>query len=208
MAFEKSRASVQEQVALDASYLTPMASAGILAAVALLTTSTPMLIGSMVIAPVLAPLELVALAAVHRQPRLVVRGGSIAAIGLLAATLGAVATTLLLNATGVLAAEANLLAKPLLEERVRPGWYSVIAAAAAGVAGIVATVQHRTDTLVGVVAALAIVPAAAAGGIALLSGDPTRATGGFSLLFINVGLILLTGIATLLVIHVHRNVRE
>lgn len=197
MGFKPSLDQVREQVTLDVSFLTLMASSGVLAAVALLTNSVPLLIGSMVVAPLLSPLELVSFATVQRRWSLVVRGAGIAVVGIAVATLGAVGTTVLFNVTDVLPASANLVEKPLLEERVRPGWYSVIAAIAAGVAGSVATVQNRTDVLVGAVAALALVPAAAAGGIALLSRTPELAMGGLLLLVINVALIVLTGIVTL-----------
>ena len=50
---------VSKQAQLTSSYLVFMAMAGILAAVALLTNSIPILIGSMVIAPALPPLGLV-----------------------------------------------------------------------------------------------------------------------------------------------------
>lgn len=204
MTFKDSLQQVQDQVALDVSYLTLMISSGVLAAVGLLTNSVPLLIGSMVVAPLLAPLELVSIATVQRRRTLMVRGAVVTTIGILVATLGAMGVTVLFNATGVLPAEANLIEKPLLEERVRPGWYSVAAAVAAGVAGSLATVQDRTDTLVGAVAALALVPAAAAGGIALLSRSPTMAVGGLLLFTINAVLIVLTGIATLTVLDVYR----
>lgn len=204
MTFKGSLQQVQDQVALDVSYLTLMISSGVLAAVGLLTNSVPLLIGSMVVAPLLAPLELVSIATVQRRRTLMVRGVVVTTIGIVVATLGAMGVTVLFNATGVLPAEANLIEKPLLEERVRPGWYSVAAAVAAGVAGSLATVQDRTDTLVGAVAALALVPAAAAGGIALLSRSPTMAVGGLLLFTINAVLIVLTGIATLTVLDVYR----
>lgn len=48
-----------EQVALDTSSLVLMTMSGVLAGVALLTNSIPILTGAMVIAPALTPLELV-----------------------------------------------------------------------------------------------------------------------------------------------------
>jgi uncharacterized hydrophobic protein (TIGR00271 family) len=176
-----------------------MASSGVLAAVALLTNSVPILVGSMVIAPVLPPLELVSLAVVHRRSDLVARGVWTAGVGLLVGVVGAMVVTWLLNATNVIPPATNLVNKPLLEERVTPGWYSVIVGVAAGVAGNVGTVEQRTDTLVGVVAAVALLPAAAAGGIALLSGSLAKAWGGFVLLVVNVVAIVIAGTATLLV---------
>ena len=73
------------------------------------------------------------------------------------------------------------------------------AAIAAGIAGTVALTKQKTDTLVGTVAALALVPAAAAGGIAFMSRDPARGFGGLLLLGINVALIIAMGIAVLLI---------
>ena len=111
----------------------------------------------------------------------------------------AMVTTWLLNLTNVLPAETNLINKELLEERVKPGWYSVIAAIAAGISGAIALVKQKTDTLVGVVASLALVPAIAAAGIAFLSKNPTMGFGGLFLLAINVGFIILSGILTVVI---------
>ena len=190
---------VAAQAEFSVSYVVLMATAGVLAAVALLTNSVPILVGAMVVAPAFGPLALIAFALVGRQPPLALSGVWVAGIGLLVATGGAMLTTWLMNVTHVLPPEANLLNKPLLEERVHPGWYSVTAALAGGVAGTIALPKQKTDTQVGVVAALALVPAAAAGGIALLSRDPVRSLGGLGLLGINVGLIVVTGVVTLLV---------
>lgn len=187
------------QARASPSFLVFMAMSGVLAAVALLADSVPILIGSMVIAPALSPLGLAAFALADGRVRLALRGLGTAAVGLGLATLCALGTTWLLNATGVIPPETNLLDKPLLEERVHPGWYSVTAALAAGVAGTVALAKDKTDALVGAVAALALVPAAAAAAIALLSHDPVRALGGMALLGINVVLIVAAGVATLLV---------
>ncbi|MEO1682001.1 MAG: DUF389 domain-containing protein [Cyanobacteria bacterium J06631_12] len=90
------------------------------------------------------------------------------------------------------------LSKTLLTERAQPGWYSVITAIAAGIAGTIALSERKTDTLVGVVAALALVPAGAAAAIAFLSQDPTEGWGGLLLLAINVVLIVVAGVFTLL----------
>lgn len=190
---------VAQQAKFDVIYSVLMATGGILAAVALLTNSVPILVGSMVVAPALPPLGLIAFALAARQPSLAFRGLWIAVVGLLIATLFAVLTTWIMNVTNVIPPETNLLDKPLLEERVRPGWYSVVAAMAGGIAGAIALAQKKTDTLVGVVAALALVPATGAAGIAMLSDDPMRSLGGLALLGINMGLVVVAGLLTLLV---------
>ena len=185
---------------LNRSFIILMSTSGVLAAVALLTNSIPVLIGSMVIAPALPPLALVSFGVVNRQPHLAMKGLTSAVVGLSISLLAALATTWILNATHVIPVETNLLNKTLLEERVRVGWYSAIAAVAAGISGTIALTERKTDTLVGVVAALALVPAGAAAAIAFLSRDPIRGWGGITLLGLNVALIILSGIVTLLLI--------
>ncbi len=180
------------------SYILLMTTAGVLSAVALLTNSVPVLIGSMVIAPAFPPLALVSFALVHRRMDLARDGAISAGLGLGISMAAALVAAWLLTVTHVLPAEAELLNRQLLQERVSPGWYSVVTAIAAGIAGMVAMVEKKTDTLVGVVAALALVPAGVAGAIAFLSKDPTRGWGGLALLGINVGLIIVSGAITLL----------
>ena len=183
--------------AFDGPYIVLMAMAGILSAVALLTNSIPVLIGSMVIAPALPPLSLISFAMVHRQPRWAIDGLVTAVLGLSISMSAALVATWLLNLTHVLPDEMALLDRTLLQERVSPGWYSVVTAIAAGTAGMVALTEQKTDSLIGVVAALALVPAGVAGAIAFLSEDPVRGWGGMALLGINVGLIVLSGAVTL-----------
>ncbi len=192
---------VAELSEFNASYIVLMATAGVLSAIALLTNSVPVLIGSMVIAPALPPLALISFSVVNRQPRLALEGTISAILGLSIAMAAALIITWLLNVTDVLPEETSLLNKALLQERVSPGWYSVVTAIAAGIAGMVALTERKTDTLVGVVAALALVPAGVAGAIAFLSHDPIRGWGGIALLGINVTLIVASGVATLLLFY-------
>lgn len=185
---------------INASYMILMATSGVLAAVAMLTNSIPVLIGSMVIAPALPPLALISFALVNHRPGLVRRGIVSAFVGISLAVLAALITTWLLNITHVIPKEVNLLDKALLDERVSVGWYSAISAVAAGIAGMIALTERKTDTLVGVVSALALVPAGAAGAIAFISEDPVRGVGGMALLGLNAILIVTSGVVTLLIL--------
>jgi uncharacterized membrane protein len=103
---------------------------------------------------------------------------------------------MLLNVSGVLAENDNLVDKALLEERVRPGIYSLIVPLAAGVAGTLAMIKKKMDALVGVVASVALVPAAGAGIISLISADSARALGGMTLFIVNY--IMIIGVAIML----------
>lgn len=186
------------QVELSGSYLLYMACSGVLAAVALLSSSVPILIGSMIVAPLMPPLALVPFALAAGRRAEAARGLRVALVGLVLAFVAAWATTAVMDLVGVIPAEVVLLNQPLLEERVRPGWWSMAAAVAAGLAGTVAQAHAKTDTLIGTVAALALVPAVGASALALFAGAPGRALGGALLLALNVGLIVAMGIVAVL----------
>lgn len=74
------------------------------------------------------------------------------------------------------------------------------AAVAGGIVGTVALSEKKTDSLIGTVAALALVPAAAAAAVAALAADLHRTLGGLLLLGMNFGLVIAMGILTLLVL--------
>lgn len=190
---------IAAQAQLSGRYLLYMATSGVLAAVALLSASIPILIGSMIVAPLMAPLALMPFALVADRRAEAARGLRVALIGLALAFATAWATTALMAAVGVVTSDAALLTQPLLQERVHPGWWSMAAAVAAGLAGTAAQAGEKTDTLIGTVAALALVPAVGASAIATYVGAPEPVLGGLLLLGMNVGLIAAMGIVVLLV---------
>jgi len=195
------RPETVEQIAarsqIDPDYLILMGMSGILAAVAFLSNSVPLLVGAMIVSPVFAPLALVGFAFVGDRKDYVRAGLKAVAVGLAVAVVAATATAWILNVTDVFPPDENLFDKPLLKERLSVGWFSVVSAAAAGIAGNIALSRDRFDTLIGVLAALALVPAAAAAGIAFISGNLGMAFGGVMLLFVNASVTIVTGIVVL-----------
>lgn len=184
----------------DYAYYTFMALSGVLAAVALLTDSIPLLLGAMIVAPAYPPLVAVTFSIAGGYPRTAGRALLVLFAGLVLAIAAAVVTTWVCNVTDILSSAANLVAKPLLEERVRTGWYSLLAAVAAGAGGTIAVIQRKQDTLIGVVASVALIPAGAAGALAAYSGDLGRALGGFVLLGVNILVIIAVGLLVLVAI--------
>ncbi|MGH7448876.1 MAG: DUF389 domain-containing protein [Longimicrobiales bacterium] len=204
VAFETELAETLERLqrnsAISSYNLTLMGLSGILVSVALLTDSVPVLIGAMLVAPAFPPLALLALTLVLGRWA-TARYALVAAMtGLAAAVVMAMLTTWFLNVAGIIPEYANLVRHQLLEERVRPGWYSMAVALAAGIAGMLAEIRNRMDALIGTVASVALVPAGGAAAIAFIAGDPGRALGGMVLLGINVVLIVATGMMVLLAI--------
>ena len=192
--------SVISDATTDYAYYTFMMLSGVLAAVALLTDSIPLLLGAMIVAPAYPPLVAVSFSIAGGYPRTAARALLALFAGLVLAIIAAVVTTWLCNITDILSSASNLVAKPLLEERVRTGWYSILAAVAAGAGGAIAVIQGNRDTLIGVVAAVAIVPAGAAGALAGYSGDLDRALGGFVLLAVNILVIIAVALLVIVAI--------
>ncbi|HSN98562.1 MAG TPA: DUF389 domain-containing protein [Candidatus Nanopelagicales bacterium] len=193
---------VARDAALSPYFVVLMAMSGVLAAVALLANSVPVLLGAMIVAPAFPPFALVAFALVGDRPRLALTGLVTALLGILTAVAFAMLTTWIVERAGIITEDADLLHRPLLEERLRPGWYSVIAAFAAGIAGTLATYRGKMDALIGTVASVALVPAGGAAAIALMEQDHLRALGGAVLLAINAGVIVAIAILVLLLLEI------
>jgi uncharacterized membrane protein len=176
-----------------------MMASGILSATAFIVDSVPILIGSMIVAPLLSPTALVSIGIGLGDWQKAARGLLTSIAGLIVAIAAAVLTVHLLNWFEVIPSEMNVVRKSLLEERVRPGWYSIIVGAVAGTSGLLGVVHEKLDTLIGSITSLALVPAGAAGAIALASGAPDRAVGGMLLLGVSYLMIIATGTITVLV---------
>lgn len=188
---EQYESDIEPQAGFNQVYVALMASSGALAAVAFTVDSIPILIGSMVIAPVLPPITLMAVGLANRNIRSVFKGFLITVAGLLVALLFTTGVTWVMNFTGMEPTEVRV--SPILEERINPGWYSVVAAIAAGVGGALAVSRKKQDTLVGVVASVALVPTVGAAGIAAMAHDWDGVSGGILMLGINVALITILG---------------
>ena len=197
--------SVISDAKVDYTYYTFMALSGVLAAVSFLTDSIPLLLGAMIVAPAYPPLAAVSFSIAGGYPGAAGRAVLVLLGGLVLAIVGAVGTTWLCNITDILSSDMNLVSKPLLEERVRTGWYSILAAVAAGAGGTVAVIKRKQDTLIGVVAAVALIPAGVAGALAAYSGDLGRAIGGFTLLAVNILVIIAIGLLVLVAIRPGRD---
>lgn len=195
---------VSDESRFTATHALFMSLSGVLAAVALVTNSVPILIGAMIVAPAFPALAMVPIAIARRR----YRRAAIACVTLLAGIGLAVASAGLciwiLSQSGVLNLQETLQDQPLFEERVRVGWYSFLVAAAAGVAATIAKIRNKVDALIGTLASFALVPAGAAGAIAFLAGDLVRAWGGFCLLAINLLVIASMGIFVTLAMEIDR----
>jgi uncharacterized hydrophobic protein (TIGR00341 family) len=172
----------------------------VVATVGLLLDSPAVIIGAMVIAPqVTSALSMVA-GVLHGDWELFLGSARRQAFALPLAVVGAAAFTWLVRWAGFVPATAAVTSFELMGLRLAPTALSSIAALAAGAVGAFGYMTDQTTSLVGVMIAAAIVPAAAAAGIALAWGSSLVAAGALVLLAVNMLAINVGAMSTLLLI--------
>jgi uncharacterized hydrophobic protein (TIGR00271 family) len=178
-------------------YLTFMACAGVIADFGVLTRSQILVVGAMALSPDLLPLCATCVGIAEKRPRLAGRAFTALAIGLAVAGIAAFVVTALLRVGGYPPANGSLGDGGLgVLPTVNVATLAV--AAVAGVAGVLAF-RTRSSVAVGVAISITTIPAAAFVGAAMAVGDAAGWRGALAVLGANVGLILVTGTATLAV---------
>ncbi len=181
-AFEEIEQFAEDGGELDRTFWVLSSCAAALAAGGIILGSTPVIVGAMVIAPVFKPLTAISVGISLARPRVALKG-------LLAA---AIANGLAIFAGLLFALLTPLLASnPTIEARSELSLFNTIIAVAAGIAAGYSVIRNDRSTLVGIVIAASLVPAAAAMGVGLGAG--------FWLLAANSALTLATNIVAVVV---------
>jgi len=168
----------------------------ILACVAMLSRSVPVLIGAMVLAPVFDPLVAIPFGIRNRDTALI-KQGLLSSLGLFAAAFATCYTTVwLLLLADVVPPSLTDIGPDMVTERLTLGPHSVLTALVAGAGGALAAAANRRENLIGVVQALALIPAIAASAIATHYPGPDP-LGGLALFFVNVVGVIVAGAAVL-----------
>jgi uncharacterized hydrophobic protein (TIGR00271 family) len=183
----------------SATFLVFLIAATLISSVGLLTDSSVLVVGGMVLGPEFGPLAAVAVALVQRRWRAALRSLTALGIGFplaAAVTAGAVA---LLRVTVGLPAGYVAGHRPLTSFVAHPDVFSVVTALIAGAAGMVSLTSSRSGGLIGVFISVTTIPAAANIGTALVADHPEEAGGAAIQLVVNVVCILVAATVTLLV---------
>ncbi|MGY1801773.1 DUF389 domain-containing protein [Blastococcus sp. SYSU D00922] len=184
---------------LSVSYLAFLTIATLLAAVAIINDSAVLVIGAMVLGPEFPPLAALAVAVLHRRPRIARKAGLALAVGF--------ATAIAVTAVAVLAGRALGWFGPEVLTAERPGTgfitapdrWSVVVAVLAGIAGVLSLTSAKSGALVGVFISVTTVPAAADMAVSLALGGGAEFLRATTQLAINLVGILLAALATLAV---------
>ena len=177
--------------------------ASVIAAAGVVGDSTATVIGAMIVAPLMTPIQGIMLATVLGDRANLTRSVSLVVAGAAASiAVGYLVGTLVVN--HVLADNNSQVAG-----RVTPGLIDLLAALGTGVVGSVALVRRDiSDALPGVAIAISLVPPLAVVGLTLESGSVSQSLGALLLFMTNVVAIIGTGIVVMSFYGVNRLTRQ
>lgn len=181
---------VADSVSINLTYLMTVTLSAIIAALAMMTGQTAVVIGAMVIAPLLGPTLALAMAATVGD-----HGTGVRSLRTLA--LGAAMVVLCTLPLGALLEFDPMT--PELHNRTIVHLADIALALASGFAGVLALNKGASSSLVGVMIAVALVPPLAASGIYFGSGDPELGLRALFLFASNLVCINISGILAFLI---------
>ena len=183
--------------ALTWTYASFMVLATLLAAIAIVTDSTILVIGAMVLGPEFVPIAALGLALVRRRPMLLRRALTTLILGF-AISIGIVtALAFLLQSLHVLTGNTSLEARTATSFIYEPNVWSIVIALIAGAAGVLALTSAKGNGLVGVFISVTTIPASGNVALAIALGVWSQALGSALQLVINIIGMALAGWATL-----------
>ena len=181
------------------SYYAFLTLATTIASVAVITDSSILVVGAMVVGPEFAVVAALALGLAALRPMLIRRSALLLVKGFVVAIAITVGLALLSRALGWLALEDVTGPRPLTGFIWRPDRWSAVVALLAGCAGVLSQTAGRSNALVGVFISVTTVPAAGDFALSLALGAPDQMLGSAAQLGINLLGLTVAGILTLLV---------
>ncbi|MFO7833670.1 MAG: DUF389 domain-containing protein [Halohasta sp.] len=171
------------------SFLSMIFLSAVIAVVGLLMDSPAIVVGSMVIAPIVGPVLTATVGAVSGDRRMVLDSIWLQTAGLAVAVAGAALFSGVVYYAGFVPQQLAVSSIELIGVRLSPGLLSVVVGLASGAAGAFGLTTKGPTSLIGVMIAAALVPAAATTGIAIVWRKPRLAVGSLLLLVVTMVLI-------------------
>jgi uncharacterized hydrophobic protein (TIGR00271 family) len=173
--------------------------ATIIAAVAVVTDSSVLIVGAMVVGPEFGPVSALAVGLVLARWWLARDAVRLLTLGFATAVVLTAALALVARAGGWISASDLLKPRPLTSYIWRPDRWSFIVALLAGAAGVLSLTAGRSNALVGVFISVTTVPAAGNLALALALWQPAEIGGSLLQLGVNLAGMTLAGAAVLAV---------
>jgi uncharacterized hydrophobic protein (TIGR00271 family) len=168
-----------------------------IAAVAVVTDSSVLVVGAMVVGPEFGPVSALAVGIVLGRWWLARDAVRLLALGFATAVAVTAALALVARAGGWLSASDLLRPRPLTSYIWRPDRWSFIVALLAGAAGVLSLTAGRSNALVGVFISVTTVPAAGNLALALALWQPAEIGGSLLQLGVNLAGMTVAGAAVL-----------
>ncbi len=190
--WENVAARIDNEGLISGGMVALFAFSGVIAAVAILIDSSPIVVGAMALCPDFGPIAAFAVGAVRRNRRRA-RGGLFSLlVGFAAGIAAAFVAVSLLALIGVAPEAFDTEGNALAQTIAAPNIYSVVVAACAGAAGMLSVTLGKAGALVGVAVSITTIPAAADIGLALSYGDWGSVEGAAGQLALNIVSLLVS----------------
>ena len=191
------RSKARDQSQDPLSYAAMIFLSAIIATAGLLVSSPAILIGSMVIAPLVGPVLTATVGAVAGDRPMLIDSIRIQALGLVSGVAGATLFSIVAKFIGLAPSTLDISSLELIALRTSPSAFAIIVGAAAGAAAAFGLTTKGSNSLIGVMIAAALIPAAATVGIALAWSEYLIVLGSALLL---VGTMAVINLAMVLVL--------
>ncbi len=188
---------IEAQIRSDAVYAPSfyilLAIAGLIGAVGILTNSTILIVGAMVVGPEYNAIMGIALGIDKRTRRPVIRGALALVAGFSAAMIVTLLFALAIRWSGHTPKLYSLGVRPVSSLIDNPNLFSVVVAVLAGIVGVVSLTEARAGALIGVFISVTTIPAAADVGLSVGYQSWSQARGAAFQLLLNVAVLIAIG---------------
>jgi uncharacterized hydrophobic protein (TIGR00271 family) len=188
---------VEARIRADAVYAPSfyilLAIAGLIGAVGILTNSTILIVGAMVVGPEYNAIMGVALGIDKRTRRPVIRGALALLAGFSAAMIVTLLFALAIRWSGHTPKLYSLGVRPVSSLIDNPNLFSIVVAVLAGIVGVVSLTEARASALIGVFISVTTIPAAADIALSVGYGSWGEARGSAFQLLLNVTVLIAMG---------------
>ncbi|MCW1250105.1 DUF389 domain-containing protein [Acaricomes phytoseiuli] len=196
--WDEVESTADDEARLSWSFLAFLVIATQLAGIGIVTNSTIVIVGAMVVGPEFGPLSGLALGLAERRWTLIRRAAVTLLVGFpVAMALCALAVWISLP-LGLFDPASISQGDSAVEFIYHPGPYSFIVAMLAGAAGMLSLISRRSTVLVGVFISVTTVPAAGFVAVALVLGETEKAAGSAIQLLLNLLGIVVSAFAVLM----------
>jgi uncharacterized hydrophobic protein (TIGR00271 family) len=195
--WEEVAARTSDDSTFSVSFGALMVLAGIIAAIAVLTNNSVLIVGAMIVSPDYGPMAALSVALVNRGYAQGWRSFRALALGFPMAGLAAFLLTLAGRGLGRIPEPYLAGQRPLTGLLIGANLGAFVVAFAAGAAGIIALGRAKSGAVVGVLVSITTIPAASNVGVALAMGSLSEAGKSLVILLVNLAGLLAGGVLTL-----------